>query len=440
MADETKTPLPPRFAELKQQIASTYPNFEEKVTRAWNEILAELEQVTKNIARAGPDSVPQVSFADLSTLSQEEIAAIKRKGCIIIRDVVDDAQASGWKTELEKYVTANNAPGFPEENKQFYQVYWSKPQVQARSHPNVLQVSSWLNGLYHYKSSDAESKNAGVDLATPLSYADRFRIRHPSPEDWGRFPPHVDCGAIERWEDPNFRSCFEDILRGDWRSHDPYKLEGRLSARTSMYGRPNQANVFRTFQGWLSMSNTGPTEGTLKVFPYVGLSNAYLILRPFFRPVASPSSPGLLAASDWEYDTSSPAFPGIFPQGDGYAGPRPTVAEHPHLKLDTTMVSVPRVKPGDMVFWHCDVIHSVEGTHTGPEDSAVMYIGAVPYTPKNAAYIERQKATFLAAQSPPDYPPSTESGFIDVGTPEDISGLRSLGGKAMGFAAQIPVA
>lgn len=34
------------------------------------------------------------------------------------------------------------------------------------------------------------------------------------------------------------------------------------------------------------------------------------------------------------------------------------------------MTSVPAVKPGDMVFWHCDVIHSVEEEHTGKEDSA----------------------------------------------------------------------
>jgi len=26
---------------------------------------------------------------------------------------------------------------------------------------------------------------------------------------------------------------------------------------------------------------------------------------------------------------------------------------HPHMKLEDTMVSVPRVEPGDMVFWHC---------------------------------------------------------------------------------------
>ena len=40
--------------------------------------------------------------------------------------------------------------------------------------------------------------------------------------------------------------------------------------------------MFRTYQGWLALSETAPNEGTLQVFPNVMLSNAYIILRPFF--------------------------------------------------------------------------------------------------------------------------------------------------------------
>jgi ectoine hydroxylase-related dioxygenase (phytanoyl-CoA dioxygenase family) len=34
------------------------------------------------------------------------------------------------------------------------------------------------------------------------------------------------------------------------------------------------------------------------------------------------------------------------------------------------MVSMPKVNPGDMVFWHADVVHAVEEEHTGSGDSA----------------------------------------------------------------------
>lgn len=123
-------------------------------------------------------------------------------------------------------------------------------------------MSKWLNNLYHLKSGNLIE---GVDLSTPLTYADRFRIRHPG-GDWNFHPPHVDgahfryidsCqfemlifvylgGSIERWEDQNFRTCFEAILSGNWREHDPFDLEGRLNARSSMYGRPNQVSQSTT--------------------------------------------------------------------------------------------------------------------------------------------------------------------------------------------------
>ena len=52
-------------------------------------------------------------------------------------------------------------------------------------------------------------------------------------------------------------------------------------------------------------------------------------------------------------DISNPDFPGIYSWQGAFIGPRPNTKTHPHLKLDETMVSVPKVYPGDMVFWHC---------------------------------------------------------------------------------------
>ena len=67
---------------------------------------------------------------------------------------------------------------------------WTKSQVRARSHPNILSATVWLNKLYHVKNGDQE-KTDGVDLDTPLTYADRFRIRRPGVQ-WDVHPPHVD--------------------------------------------------------------------------------------------------------------------------------------------------------------------------------------------------------------------------------------------------------
>ncbi|OJA12424.1 hypothetical protein AZE42_03385 [Rhizopogon vesiculosus] len=425
-------PWPERFIDLKRQIVQATPDYEQRLTECWKDILQELDKRTTEIAQAGSDYIPQVKYEDLATLSAEQIDIIRRKGTVVIKDVVDDSEALGWKAALEDFVQANpHVKGFPEEDKQFFMLYWTRSQVQARAHPNVLKASAWLNNLYKKPGKQLE----GVDLNVPLVYADRFRIRRPGP-GWDRHPPHVDGGSIERWEDESFRKCFADILSGNWRAHDPYELEGRLDARTSLYGRPGQSTVFRTFQGWLAMSQTAPTQGTLRVFPDVMLSNAYTILRPFFSPTVPLDSEDILKPENWVFDISTPDFPGITLQADGFSGPRPTPQQHPHLRLGETMTSVPKVNPGDMVFWHCDVVHSVEEDHTGTEDSAVMYIGAVPQTPMNIEYVKKQAETFLAGINPPDFVKDRpDTRYVGLGIDEDVK--EPIARVAMGLPIQV---
>jgi hypothetical protein len=78
------------LVQIKQDIAKSYPDFENRATKAWTEVLGQLEIVTKNIAAQGPDYLPQVSFSELGKLTPEKTEEIKQKGSVIIRDVVDD--------------------------------------------------------------------------------------------------------------------------------------------------------------------------------------------------------------------------------------------------------------------------------------------------------------------------------------------------------------
>ena len=81
-------------------------------------------------------------------------------------------------------------------------ISWTKPQVQARSHPNILAAAVWLNKLYHVQVADignneknlnGQSTNtSSVDLDIPLIYADRFRIRKPGTKWDFLEKPHVD--------------------------------------------------------------------------------------------------------------------------------------------------------------------------------------------------------------------------------------------------------
>ena len=116
-------------------------------------------------------------------------------------------------------------------------------------------------------------------------------------------------------------------------------ISNQILARTHI--NRNQCSIFRPWQGWTSMSVTGPGEGTLRVAPLLKLATAYLILRPFFRPRTSSSGP-----DDWVIDLESAAFPG------SQMGKTQELSEttHPHLRLSRTMLSVPLVEPGDQVY------------------------------------------------------------------------------------------
>lgn len=47
--------VPERFSEIKREIAASQPDFQKNATKAWAEILKELEQRTADIVRDGPN-------------------------------------------------------------------------------------------------------------------------------------------------------------------------------------------------------------------------------------------------------------------------------------------------------------------------------------------------------------------------------------------------
>ncbi|KAJ7716503.1 hypothetical protein B0H14DRAFT_3522263 [Mycena olivaceomarginata] len=68
--------------------------------------------------------------------------------------------------------------------------------------------------------------------------------------------------------------------------------------------------------------------------------------------------------------------------------------------------------------------------HTGAEDSAVMYIPAVPLTPANARYVEQQKEHFLKGVPLPDFPVAvTGVRLMGLASDEDVE--EPLGRKAI---------
>ncbi|KAJ3781462.1 hypothetical protein GGU10DRAFT_366649 [Lentinula aff. detonsa] len=411
--------LPARFADLKAQI------WHKGLLQAWKEVLAELETETERIASLGAKVIPRISYEELRAgLSKDVIAKVKQTGVVLVTSAVSKEEALAWKESIWQYIRSNGnlVRGFPSDDPQIYELYNTQAQTLARTHPAILETQRTLLSLWH--TSDTSTQ---INLHTPISYFDRLRIRKPGDTSF-TLGPHIDGGSIERWEDPNFRECWNKILEGNssWREHDSFDASPRVRANQDLYNAANQCSIFRPWQGWTSMSTTKENEGTLRVLPMLSLATAYLILRPFFQPRQSESYS--LRFEDWKVDLSNPLFPG---SGMG-KGQELNERTHPHLKLEKTMTAIPMVEPGDQIYWHCDVVHAVEYQHKGMSDSSVMYIPAVPLTIHNAGYLRDQRIHFEKGLPAPDFPGGEgESKFVGRATKEDI---RTISGRqAYGF-------
>lgn len=391
---------------IKQQLKADLPNYKQVFDEVSAHIAGQVAEI-KAIQAAGRNPVPQLQAEDIinGTVDAAAVAEIRRRGCVVVHGVFEREQAEQWNRDIGTYLDDNhfeealknaaedNYFGTLKEGKpQIYGVYWSKPQVAARQHERMHAVQRFLNGLWRSESGGKRH----FDPDNMVSYADRVRRRPPRSKPLG-LSPHIDSGTIERWLDENFRYVYRHIFNGNWRDYDPYDGDGRTEVRE--IPSPANASVFRTFQGWTSLSPQRSRGGTLKLVP-IADAMIYVLLRALQDDVADDDLCGAQPKRTL----------GMFPQW--------------HSLLLEAECSIPDMEAGDCVFWHGDVIHSVEAEHLGDFDSNVMYIGVAPRCPKNEAYLAGQWAAFVEGKSPPDYAADDfETTFAGRATEADLTEL-----------------
>jgi hypothetical protein len=392
------------MASRRAELTRAFAEVKDFVTRAADRIRAD--------EAAGRPTLPEFAYADIKAgkVSDKTRQAIRQTGVAIVRGVFPVDQATEWFEEVGRYLEANHyetkevekrsldkyfsaiAAGRP----QIFNVYWSRPQVRARQDAKLAETRSFLDRLW--------TNYEGVfnpDLQ--CTYADRVRRRQPGDTTLG-LSPHMDAGTVERWIDPGYQRVYERVFAGDWRGYDPFDATHRLETREIRSAAV--ASVFRTYQGWTALTRQGPKDGTLRLIP-IAQGICYVLLRALQDDVPEDD---LCGAAPGRALGVSPEW-----HGDMMAG----------------TVSIPQVMPGDTVWWHSDVCHSVANEHAGREYASVIYIGSAPDCVKNRAYLPGQKAAFLAGNSPPDFAQmNLEADFEGRATEAD---LTELGRRQMGF-------
>ena len=405
--------LPETTRNIKKELQKALPNYAETFREVEAEMRRKVDTLVKEREEGRP-VVPILQYSDIAagTVSPELVEQVKARGACVVRSAFDPAQARTWDAEIADYVEDNRLDeklANAAEDKYFgtlaaakpqiYGIYWSRPQVQARQSESLTRVRVFLNRLW---KAESEGRLHFDPEQVPV-YADRIRRRPPGSSSLG-LSPHVDGGSVERWLDGNFRQVYRHVFRGNWRDYDPFDAAWRPEVRE--VPSPAVCSMFRTFQGWTALTQQGQGDGTLQLIP-IANSMAYVLLRALQDDVPEDE---LCGAKPGRALSIQPEWHGLLLEG---------------------LTSIPLMQPGDVVFWHSDVVHAVENEHRGQGYSNVMYIAAIPGCAKNTAYLAKQAPAFLAGKTPPDFAPDDfEVDFRGRATEAD---LTPLGRSQMGL-------
>ena len=370
--------------KIKTDLKSLSKNYEENFLKIENFIKSEVDEISK-LKNAQKTIIPEIKFSKLDQPNIDFVKIVKKRGCLIIRNVFEEHVISGLNTQLEKYIDENN---YYEDQKkkssldkyfsdlksakpQIYGLYWSKAQIEIRHSVKMAKVKKWLNNLWIYENEEYKVFNPNKEL----SYADRIRRREPGDNTLG-LSPHCDAGSIERWTDSFYQKIYNSIFSDNFEKYDPF--DAKYRDKTKEFESPAVAHVFRTFQGWTALTEQGPNDGTLQLIP-VSKGIGYVLTRALQDDVPENELCG------------------------SKLGRALSVNKEYHSLLLKGLVSIPKMKPGDTVWWHPDVVHAVEDKHSGKNYSNVVYVGATPYCKKNLDYTIKQSKKFLEGKSPPDF-------------------------------------
>jgi hypothetical protein len=354
---------------------------------------------------------PVIDYDDIAagTVSPTTLAALRRRGCLVVRGHFPRERALDWDQNIVDYVEANRffenyrGPGddfFSSvgSRPEIYPIYWSAAQMQARQSERMAAVQRLLNAQWVSESDGVQWFDPDRDSL----YPDRIRRRPPG-ADSGGLGAHLDPGTLDLWMTGANQRAFRHLFDGTIEQYDPWDAAHRTSG--PQYPSSTMCSAFRTFQGWTALSDMAADQGVLHTVP-IPEAMGYLMLRPLLEDVADDDLCGV---------TTNQVFP---------------ASETWHPLLLRALSGIPDVQAGDSVWWHSDMIHSVAPVTDQQGWGNVMYIPAAPWCPRNERYAESVRDAFTTGSSPTDFPAENyERDWTDRCRPADLNatGRRGLG-------------
>ena len=382
--DDLPTAIRTMKLALQARIAASGRTVEEVFAAIEARVGAEVADIAAAKAR-GETVWPVIDYADIAagTVSAEQLAYLRRRGCLVVRGHFDRDAAVAWDRDIVDYVESNrffeNYQGPGDDffgsvgsKPEIYPIYWSRAQMQARQSDRMATVQAVLNHQWRYESDGVQWFDPDRDSL----YPDRIR-RRPEGANSNGLGTHLDPGTLDLWMTQAYQQAFRHLFDGTVEQYDPWDASHRTAG--PQYPGSTMCSAFRTFQGWTALSDMDHDQGVLHTVP-IPEAMGYLMLRPLLSDVPDDDMCGV---------TVNRVFP---------------ASQQWHSSLLEGLTGIPDVKAGDSVWWHCDMIHSVAAVRDQKGWGNVMYIPAAPWCPRNEAYASSVREAFITGSSPSDFP------------------------------------
>ena len=223
-------------AALRARITASGRSVEDVFAVIEKRVRAGVEQIVVEKA-LGETVWPVIDYADIAagTVTADQLARLRQRGCLIVRSHFDRDQALGWDQDIVSYVESNQffqtyrGPGDDffgsvGSRPEIYPIYWSPAQMQARQSDRMARVQAFLNAQW-------TSQSDGVQWFDPQRdslYPDRIR-RRPEGADSAGLGTHLDPGTLDLWMTQAYQRAFRHLFDGTVEAYDPWDAAYRTA-------------------------------------------------------------------------------------------------------------------------------------------------------------------------------------------------------------------
>ena len=153
------------IVKMKRALRAQIGDVESLFEQVSEFIVAEIDSIKAQEALTG-SAWPILEFEDIAVgkVSADQLALIKRRGCVVLRNHFPREQVLGWDERLLDYLDRNHFDaiyrgpadqffGSLEASRpEIFPIYWSESQMQLRQDERMGAAQSFLNRLWKIHS------------------------------------------------------------------------------------------------------------------------------------------------------------------------------------------------------------------------------------------------------------------------------------------------